>query len=73
MNCPKCKAKLEVTHTYMVSDSNESRNLRCPDCGFKASSITFLVVEHGGAVRLRTRLQRGEIRSPLDDHDVDSP
>lgn len=44
MNCPVCETKLRVTHTVQVEGERaETRNHRCPKCGFRATSVTVLM------------------------------
>lgn len=74
MNCPACDAKMTVTHTYMAGGRAETRNLRCPACGCRASSVTFLierpqfVKQRGqggrGGEYLRAKILKGEVRPP---------
>jgi hypothetical protein len=44
MKCPNCDCKhMEVTHVYSAGDRAEARNLVCPKCRFRSSSVTFMV------------------------------
>lgn len=76
MDCPKCEKKMGVLQTYMAGGNGESRNLKCPACGYRASSVTFLVELRRpsgrkiGARALAVKIERGELRSPLDDGEV---
>ena len=67
MKCPGCDyKKLDVTHVYTAAGSNaESRDLKCRECGFKGSSVTFLLErpqeqKHGrGALALKRAIDKG--------------
>lgn len=73
MKCPNCPDEhLYITHTYSAGDQGETRNLKCMICGFRASSITFMVERPqnrkwgvGGFV-LAKKILAGEIKSPLE-------
>lgn len=74
MNCPNCKdRKLFVLRTLIARDDSETRDLKCLKCGFRASSVTFLVdrstvkVGQGAAEALRKMIRQGKIKSPLED------
>ena len=44
MKCPSCKkCKMHVRNVYSAGDNAETRNLVCPCCGHRASSVTFLI------------------------------
>lgn len=44
MICPKCEAKMRVTHTFQVTgEAAQTRDHRCPDCGFRATSVTVMM------------------------------
>lgn len=44
MKCPNCEdSKLDVVRVHSAGDRGEARDLRCRECGFKSSSVTFLV------------------------------
>jgi hypothetical protein len=44
MKCPNCAAPhMEITHVYQAGDRAETRNLVCPKCRFRSSSVTFMV------------------------------
>ena len=75
MNCPRCKGevRLDVTHVFAAGDEAETRNLKCRSCGYKASSITFLVQrpqarrKGKGAWALSKQIRAGTIENPLSD------
>lgn len=73
MKCPNCKdQKLQVTHVFSAGSSAETRSLRCPECGHKASSITFLVQrpQRGtgrGAWALSKQIRSGKLENPAQD------
>lgn len=68
MKCPKCSDKLHVTHVYQAGETGETRDLRCGACGFKASSVTFLVErpqahkKGQGGMALKRRIESGKLR-----------
>jgi hypothetical protein len=71
MKCPNCPEEhMCVTHVYSAGDRAESRNLRCPTCGFKSSSITFLIErpqgrKYGlGGQALASKILSGKIQKP---------
>ncbi len=61
---------MSVTHVYSAGDRAETRNLRCPTCGFKSSSITFLIDrpqarKYGlGGQALASKIVSGKIQQP---------
>lgn len=70
MKCPKCPGRLEVRNVYRAGDSAETRDLQCPCCGFRSSSITFLVPRpqqrrrgRGGRA-LAIAIEEGDIEPP---------
>lgn len=70
MKCARCQDKLEVTHVYAAGDRAETRNLVCPTCGFKATTVTFLVdrpqhSKRGFSARgLRAKILEGKLEAP---------
>lgn len=77
MNCPQCdEDALNVTKVFQAGERAETRNLSCRACGFKAASVTFLVLEQqplmvrkrrryrSGAFALARRIENGQIRPP---------
>lgn len=72
MNCPNCKdQKLAVTHVFSAGENAETRNLRCFECGFKSTSVTFLVPRTqerrwgGGGYALAKRVRAGTVKNPV--------
>lgn len=61
MNCEKCKAKLEVSHTYSAPGGKTQR-LECPECLTVHTAITVLVnndPDKGeGAAALAKKMER---------------
>ncbi len=60
---------MRVTHTYQVQgEAAETRALKCPQCGFRATSIAFLVErpqrkKRGrGAVAMAQKVASGDVR-----------
>lgn len=44
MICPKCNhPHMDVLKVFEGGKEAESRDLRCPICGYRATSITFLL------------------------------
>jgi len=71
MICPNCKdAKLGVTQVFSAGDSAESRNLVCRTCGFRATSLTFIIPRpqerrRGHAAKaMADKIKKGQIRPP---------
>lgn len=71
MKCPSCDCKhMEITHVYSAGDRAETRNLVCPVCGFKSSSITFMVdrpqkrKKGFAAIALADKIVEGKIQAP---------
>lgn len=74
MKCPSCDSgKLSVMRVYAAGNNAETRDLSCPECGYKASSITFLVERPQGRKRgrgsmaLKRQIERGEVANPVDE------
>lgn len=76
MRCPSCKKwKMHVRNVYSAGDNAETRNLVCPCCGHRASSVTFLIPREqhydrdrsGGA--LAKGIRRGEVAVSIDPPD----
>lgn len=60
MNCPRCdEDALSVTKVFQAGERAETRNLNCRACGFKAASVTFLVIEQQPLIRKRRRYRSG--------------
>ena len=73
MNCPNCQdTRLDVTHTFSAGDNAETRNLKCRVCGYRASSMTFLVrrpqerKKGKGGRALSLLIRSGTIINPVD-------
>ncbi|MEY5098844.1 MAG: hypothetical protein RJA36_1563 [Pseudomonadota bacterium] len=71
MKCPNCNAPhMEVTHVYAAGERAEARNLVCPKCRFKSSSVTFLVdrpqkrKKGFAAIALANKILEGKIVEP---------
>lgn len=74
MKCPACKkAKLHVRQVYSAGSGAETRNLVCPACGHRASSVTFLVPREQvrdrdrSGIALAKGIMRGEVVVEIDD------
>ncbi len=68
MPCPKCAAEMRILRTLQVmGESAETRDLRCPACGFLSTSVTIMLArpqarKRGhGAVAVRNRIAAGEL------------
>lgn len=79
MKCPACgKAKLHVRQVYSAGTHAETRNLRCPDCGHRSSSVTFLIPREQtpdrdrSGIALAKGIMRGEVAVEIDDEQAAS-
>lgn len=73
MPCPEsgCRGSLLITHTYRAGTTAETRDLLCPVCGKRLSSVTFLVrcpaprskrrKRGSGAAALARRVENGHL------------
>ena len=69
MECPKCETKMEVTHVFQLTGSSETRNLKCPECGYISRSITLLAPQlprYVGPKKLRRMIEDGTVRVQVD-------
>lgn len=71
MKCPNCDdVSLEVTHVRPAGETAEARDLWCPVCRYRASSVTFLIErpqqrKHGhGAWALAKKILSGKLARP---------
>lgn len=74
MNC-ECGGKLEVTHTFPAGQHAQARDYKCPVCGLKKTSVTFIVRDRkqtGSAKTVAKRIELGTFRMPTN-ADPDRP
>lgn len=74
MRCPRCQSDLGVLRTLQATAAAETRDLKCRACGYRATSVTFLLdrpqhapvgpLGESGAHAIRSKIQRGEVRPP---------
>ena len=76
MRCKNCESKMDVLQVYDAGDTAQTRSLQCRECGYRASSVTFLVERPQrarprgfGAWALKKRIESGDLRSPLIDEE----
>lgn len=62
MNCPQCRTRLAVTHTYSTPNG-KTQGAECSECGKRFTLVTFLaceIEEKGqGPFALAKRLREG--------------
>ena len=60
MNCPRCKTvKLSITHTFQAGENAETRNLKCPACGFRSTSVTLFQHDRARARSVKKLIESG--------------
>ena len=63
MNCPNCKEKLKVSHTYRTPAATTQRS-ECPGCLLVTTNVILMVNvnpdEGEGARALAAKLRKGE-------------
>lgn len=59
--CPKCKNKMRVTHTYSIGEKGRTQRLYCEKCHTVATAVALVVnidPEYGqGAAKLAKKIR----------------
>lgn len=49
MECPKCKTRMRVQHTYKIDGASHTSRAACPACGHVVTCISMVVFEDPAA------------------------